>query len=121
MLFLSLEGRKMKNNNPFNYYIKAIKNYVTFRGRATRPEFWFFALFNGIITIILTQFGKFIHNDALLYVYALFIELPYLGVAVRRMHDIDRSGWWILVPFVNAVFFCLKGTEGENRFGPQPD
>ncbi len=111
----------MGKNNPFKYYIKVLNNYVNFRGRATRSEFWYFALLNAIIMIVLEIFDGFINSDVTGYVYALLVELPYLAVSVRRMHDTDRSGWWILVPFANVVFFCLKGTEGENRFGPQPD
>lgn len=111
----------MGTNNPFNYYIKALKNYVTFRGRATRPEYWYFFLFNVIVEIILSVFDGFMQTDVSGDVYALLVCLPSLAVGVRRLHDSDRSGWWILLPVVNIVFFCLKGTEGENRFGPQPD
>lgn len=111
----------MNNNKPLNYYIKAMKNYVNFRGRATRPEYWFFFLFNVIITIILSVFDGFMQTDVSGKVYSLLVCLPGLAVAVRRLHDTDCSGWWILVPFANIVFLCLKGTEGENRFGPQSD
>ena len=53
-------------------------------------------------------------------IYALAVLIPSIAVGVRRMHDIDRSGWWLLLPIVNLVFAATKGTEGENRFGPPP-
>lgn len=52
--------------------------------------------------------------------YSLAMLLPGLAAAVRRMHDSDRSGWWVLLPFVNLVFCCLEGTRGANRFGNDP-
>ena len=108
----------MESGNPFNYYVKAIKNYVTFSGRATRPEYWYFFLFNIIVGIIVGGVGTFLGTDLLKDLYTLFIFLPCLAVGVRRLHDSDRSGWWILLPVVNIIFLCLEGTAGENRFGP---
>ena len=53
-------------------------------------------------------------------IYSLAVFIPSIAAGVRRMHDVDRSGWWIIVPIVNLVFAVTKGTEGENRFGPPP-
>ncbi len=53
-------------------------------------------------------------------IYDLAILIPGIAVAVRRMHDIGRSGWWIILPFVNLVFLCLDSQPGENEYGPNP-
>ena len=119
-----------------NYYIDVIKKYVDFSGRARRKEYWMFVLFNGIISYVLGLIDKFAGfqitiGDAsigiLSIIYALFILLPSLAVSVRRLHDIDKSGWMILIgliPIVGSiiliVFNCKAGTVGENRFGSDP-
>ena len=102
-------------------------NYVTFSGRAARSEYWFFVLFQCVITIfcwVLIPFGL---GRALLGLFALANFLPAISVTVRRLHDTDRSGWWYwiaLVPLVGAIllliWFCTRGTYGTNRFGPDP-
>lgn len=105
-----------------------IERYVKFDGRSARPEFWWFALANFIVFTIL---GLLAGAASALYVvvvlYYLAILLPSLAVAIRRLHDSDKSGWWILIgliPFggiVLLVFFCLAGTPGPNKFGPVPE
>ncbi len=108
----------------------AFKNYAKFDGRATRSEYWWFALFQILlllIPIILIASG----NDSiagiggLLYlVIGLGTLLPGLGLLFRRLHDTDRSAWWILivlVPFgsiILLVFTCLESTKGPNKYGP---
>jgi uncharacterized membrane protein YhaH (DUF805 family) len=117
--------------------------YVTFSGRASRSEFWWYTLFNilgAIVARILdllagTSFHMTMPNGSsvsmgygyILSLYALVVVLPTLSVAVRRLHDRNRSGWWywlFLVPFVGGIWlifwFCRRGTSGENRFGPNP-
>jgi uncharacterized membrane protein YhaH (DUF805 family) len=98
--------------------------YVTFTGRATRPEYWYFVLFSFVASLIAAVVDALIgagHVLASLVNLALF--LPELAAAVRRLHDSDRTGWWCLiglVPIVGVivliVFLCQKGTEGANRF-----
>lgn len=102
-------------------------NYATFSGRASRSEFWFFRLYVFLVMLlgfILIPAGIGI---VILCVAALANFLPDLSVTVRRLHDTDHSGWWFwisLVPFVGIivllVFFCTRGSWGENRFGPDP-
>ena len=109
----------------------AFENYATFRGRALRSEFWYFVLFYFLLNIIaliidftiINQDGLGFDTAGAIVGVALF--LPYLSVSVRRLHDIDKSGWFlflIIIPIVGAILFivwaCSKGTEGENRFGP---
>lgn len=123
------------------------RNYANFQGRAARSEYWFFALFVFIIAGILSalMFATVDFNTgqisglgyvviAVLAIFYLAILIPSIAVAVRRLHDRNMSGWWYLgfivlsaIPFVGIVasiamlvIFCLKGTDGDNRFGPDP-
>ena len=117
-----------------NWYIEVLKKYTEFSGRSRRKEYWYFALFNVIITIILTMLdtalgtlneltGYGVFNTA----YSLAVLLPSLGVSIRRLHDIGKSGWWLLIgliPLIGAiiliVFFIKDSQPGENQYGPNP-
>ena len=102
--------------------------YADFNGRAARPEFWWFALFNVIASTIVGFVSQAIFGmDILSYIYALAVLLPGLGVAVRRLHNIDRSGWWILVGLIPLIgwvlliyWYASPGTPGANQFGEAP-
>ncbi|MDO8989037.1 MAG: DUF805 domain-containing protein [Sideroxyarcus sp.] len=104
-----------------NWYIDVLKNYATFEGRAGREEYWNFTLLNVIVGIAL-----FVTNHRMLGVYMLAVLIPSIAVSVRRLHDVDRSGWWLLiaaVPVVGIVFlyFMLQdGMPGANRYGFNP-
>ncbi|ODG93144.1 MULTISPECIES: DUF805 domain-containing protein [Bacillaceae] len=110
------------------WYLKVLKNYVVFSGRARRTEYWMFFLFNAIITIILSILQSIADIDNILTgIYGLLTILPSLAVGARRLHDSGRSGWWLLIgiiPFIGTiiliVFFCLDSEEGDNRFGANP-
>ncbi len=109
------------------------RKYVDFSGRARRPEYWWFMLFYWLVLVVLTAVDAVIIGTrggagifSGLAMLALF--LPTLAVGVRRLHDTDRSGWWLLiglVPLIGGivllVFMCLRGTEGPNRFGSDAD
>lgn len=127
-----------------NWYVKVIKQYVDFNGRARRQEYWMFALFSAIILLVLTVIDSVIgtgnitgnsgadgvsfsaHLGLLGGIYSLAVLLPGLAVAIRRLHDTDRSGWWVLIALsfvggiVLLVFFVLEGTRGPNRHGADP-
>lgn len=108
-----------------------LSNYAVISGRAVRSEFWWFWLGCAIVNIVLSilagdpsQFGIF---DILSSLFALAILLPSICVAGRRLHDIDKSAWWILlgiIPVIGwiilVVWYARPGTEGPNRFGPDP-
>ncbi len=107
-----------------------LTNYAKFDGRARRSEYWWFVLFNVIVSIvagILDQILIAIIGFGFIGIIAsLALLIPGLAVAIRRLHDTDRSGWWlliILVPvlgFLAMIYFTvLEGTKGENRFGPK--
>ena len=112
-----------------NNYTDVLKKYVVFDGRATRHEYWMFVLFNFIIYAILVLLSHIIGMLAffLIVLFGLAIFLPTLAVGVRRLHDTNRSGWWILiglVPYIGAivliVFCVLDGTPGDNKYGSDP-
>lgn len=103
-----------------NWYLEVLKKYAVFQGRARRKEYWMFFLFNVIIAFVLGFVSGMLRTPILSYLYALAVLVPGIAVGVRRMHDTDHSGWWLLVPFVNLVFACIEGTPGPNRFGPNP-
>ena len=115
-----------------NYYIDCItKKYCCFEGRARRSEYWMFVLFNIIAGIIIGLIGEFLagatSGGLLTNIYYLAVLIPACGVQVRRLHDTDRSGWWILIgiiPLIGGivllVFNCIDSQPGENRFGPNP-
>lgn len=102
--------------------------YAVFTGRASRPEFWWFALFNVIASVVLGGIDQAVFGREILsVVYGLGVLLPGLGVAIRRLHDTDRSGWWLLVGLIPLIgwivlvyWYASEGTRGENRFGTSP-
>lgn len=125
-------------------FTEAVKSgfskYVQFSGRAARSEYWWWTLFSMLVQVVLQVGVTAIAVAAgpgsetlvmvfsgLLMLVVLALILPSISVLVRRLHDIDRSGWWywiILVPLVGVilllVWFCKKGTTGPNRFGQDP-
>ena len=113
-----------------NWYIKVVKKYASFSGRARRAEFWYFTLFNFIIAFAIGFVEALLSsNDVniLSSLYSLFIFLPSLGVSIRRLHDTGRSGWWILINLipligwiVYIVFVCQDSQPEENQYGKNP-
>lgn len=129
-------------------FVEAIKTglskYVTWKGRASRSEFWFFILFAFICAIVASIIDGILgttfktvnpmtglqQNAGYGYVYiivALALFLPNISVMVRRLHDTGRSGWWYwiaLIPLVGVilliVWFATKGTTGSNEYGEDP-
>jgi uncharacterized membrane protein YhaH (DUF805 family) len=117
-----------------SWYLEALKKYAVFSGRSRRMEYWYFVLFNIIVGVVLALIdmliGTFsaVSNIGLLSgIYSLAVLIPTLAVMVRRLHDIDRTGWWILInliPLIGAivllVFALTPGTPGSNSYGPDP-
>jgi uncharacterized membrane protein YhaH (DUF805 family) len=103
---------------------EGFRNIVTFSGRASRSAFWWFALGAIIIDIVAAIVGRAAHAVVIQYVIDIVVALVSLSLAVRRLHDTDRSGWWWLIgliPIIGGivllVFYCLPGTPGPNRHG----
>jgi uncharacterized membrane protein YhaH (DUF805 family) len=118
----------MASMNMIESVHSVISNYANFNDRASRSEFWWWKLlFFGIYILSVIVSRKIVLLEILLIVISLAIFIPNLAVDVRRLHDTDRSGWWILLMFVPViglivllVFWSQKGTAGSNRFGADP-
>lgn len=125
-----------------NWWKQAVfENYANFNGRARRSEFWYFTLFNIIVDIIFliligivaSNAGNGAYGTAIvaLYIgymlYNLAMAIPTIAVSVRRLHDIDKSGWFYLIGFVPLVgqilliiWFATEGSKGSNEYGHNP-
>jgi len=102
------------------WYLEVLKKYAIFEGRSRRTEFWYFVLFDIIIAVLLSLIGLYMNSQLIYNLYALAVLLPSIAVAVRRMHDVNKSGWFILIPIYNLVLYCTDGTEGPNKYGSDP-
>jgi uncharacterized membrane protein YhaH (DUF805 family) len=104
-----------------------LTQYTGFSGRARRSEYWYFFLFNVLVSIVAGVIDTALNSPVLGIIVTLGLLLPSIAVSVRRLHDTGRSGWWLLislVPLVGAivllVFQCQDSEPGANRFGPSP-
>lgn len=122
----------MSNNinekNPFDYFVDVFKKYAVFNGRSRRAEYWYFALFSTIISILLEIISFFVlKNLIIVYLYDLAVLIPGLAVSIRRIHDIGKSGWFILINLIPIVGFIIwivylatDSQPGENKYGQNP-
>lgn len=112
-------------------FVDAIKTcltvkYCDFNGRARRSEYWWFCLFNALVVYGLMLLCMAIGNEWIATVASLAMLLPGLGVSVRRLHDVGKSGWWLLICLIPlAAFYILylliiDSEYGENKYGPNP-
>lgn len=104
-----------------------LSNYVGFSGRAPRSEYWFFELFLLIVYVVGIIIDVTIGHQIVMPICSLGLILPTFAVLMRRLHDLDKSGWWWLISFIPLVgaiwllvLMCTRGTAGPNRFGPDP-
>ncbi len=102
-------------------------HYVKFDGRASRPAYWWWFLFGILVGIAANVIGAIIDTQVIAYLTSLALFLPGISVAIRRLHDTNRSGWWlliILIPLIGfivlIVFFLQDSDAGENQYGPHP-
>lgn len=115
------------------WYLTVLRKYAVFSGRARRREYWFFVLFNVIISAVLSMLDHGLASPIaegagpLSGLYSLAVLLPSLAVSVRRLHDTGRSGWWLLIGLVPLIgwlvllFFQVQDSEpGSNAHGPNP-
>jgi uncharacterized membrane protein YhaH (DUF805 family) len=113
-----------------SWYLAPWKKYATFNGRATRREYWAFTAGNIAVMIVLAiLMVKYVFSLAALAITAFTVAIivPGVAVAVRRLHDCDKSGWFFLLglvpvvgPIWTLVYSCLQGDRGPNRYGPDP-
>jgi uncharacterized membrane protein YhaH (DUF805 family) len=115
-------------------FLQPLARYFQFQGRARRSEFWRFYLFYGVISVgsgmISSHLLLAAKNSSEVWLAiltastGLLLAIPMISVTVRRLHDIDRSGWWVLMNFIPVggivllIYYCREGTIGDNRFGP---
>ena len=130
----------------FHYYLAVLKKYAVFSGRARRAEYWYFFLANFLISLVIrgaisigtirtfraivsiigtgsegVSIPGWIYPLSIFYtIYALAVLIPSIAVGVRRMHDINKSGWFILIPIYNIALAATDGTKGDNKYGPDP-
>jgi uncharacterized membrane protein YhaH (DUF805 family) len=126
------------------WYFGALRKYATFKGRARRKEYWSFVFLNPLVlcatALVTAAIGILGHralsgliNDGIAddgmmllgmcfgsVVYSLFVLIPSIAVAVRRMHDAGRSGWWLFMPLINFILLCRGSQPHDNRYGPNP-
>lgn len=117
-----------------NWYIEVIKKYAVFSGRARRKEYWYFFLFNFLVSFVIAfveGIAGFVDPEIgygmLSAIYSLAVLIPGIAVSIRRLHDTNRSGWWlllILIPLIGAIalliFFASDSQPGENEYGANP-
>jgi uncharacterized membrane protein YhaH (DUF805 family) len=102
------------------------QKYVDFSGRARRSEYWFAWLAAFLVSIVITIIGRILDTQVLSYLFDLAILLPGLGVAIRRLHDTGKSGWWMLIALTGVgvivliIFFVMDSQPGTNQYGPSP-
>ena len=105
------------------WYLTVLKKYAVFSGRARRKEYWMFILFNLIISFaigfILGILGVG-SNSFILNIYPLAVFIPSIAVGVRRMHDVGKSGWFLLIPIYSLILLIQEGEKGTNQYGPDP-
>jgi len=113
--------------SPLDYYIKVIHQYADFEGRARRAEYWNYVWIN-IVAVIACIMPIFIHRVFVFipFLYLVGTFIPSLAVAIRRLHDTNKSGWWYLLSFVPMggivlfIFMVIEGDDGDNDYGPDP-
>lgn len=102
------------------WWLKCLKQFADFKGRARRKEYWMFTLFNAIITVfvsIISTMAKIPEWGTFFYIVML---IPGIAVAVRRAHDVGKSGWVMIIPIYNLVIALTEGEKQENKYGPDP-
>jgi uncharacterized membrane protein YhaH (DUF805 family) len=117
-----------------DWYLEVLKKYTVFDGRAGRPEYWYFVLFSVIVSIVLGildgllgTVSSGVHVGLLGGIYSLAVLCPNIGVGIRRLHDINRSGWWLLIGLIPLVGWIIlivwaatESDSGANQYGPGP-
>lgn len=128
---IAIQFKKIKI---MNWYLQVLKKYAVFSGRARRQEYWMFVLINLIISIILSIIDNIMGlagpespYGIISSIYLLFVLIPSIAVGVRRLHDIGKSGWMLLIAFIPLigaiwliVLFVKDSDSGENEYGPNP-
>jgi uncharacterized membrane protein YhaH (DUF805 family) len=103
------------------WFLMALKKYADFNGRSRRSEYWYFTLFFAIIySVLFLLTMKVPALGILLMIFALGMLVPSIAVAIRRMHDVGKSGWYCLIPIYSIILAFTAGDVGTNEYGPDP-
>ena len=108
------------------YFIDGLEKYADFMGRASRKEYWMFILYYCIYLIGFLVLGALIGFPLIALIYVLGLMTPNISIAIRRLHDTSRSGWWILIkviPLIGTIIliiFLVQDGHEENQYGPNP-
>jgi uncharacterized membrane protein YhaH (DUF805 family) len=102
------------------WYLEVLKKYAVFSGRARRKEYWYFALFYTLFAIVAAFIGVLIKVPVLYSLFVLAMRVPSVAVGVRRMHDVNKSGWFLLIPIYSLILAFTDGDQGPNRYGSDP-
>ena len=105
-----------------------VEKYATFSGRATRSEYWYFVLFNALVNILTVTFDAIVFSSSPVFntLFSLIVLIPSLAAAVRRLHDVNRSGWWLLlwltiIGIIPVLYWLIKNSDsGDNDYGSNP-
>lgn len=114
---------KLLYKTKMNHYVEVLKKYAVFSGRASRAEYWYFVLINFVISFLIGFISRLVGladssgQSILSNIYSLAVLVPSIAVGVRRLHDVGKSGWFLLIPFYNLYLLIIAGTAGDNKYG----
>jgi uncharacterized membrane protein YhaH (DUF805 family) len=115
--------------SPIGYYVRAFQKYVQFSGRATRAEYWWFYLVTIAVSILLSIIDMILNTplEFISLIYLIVSLIPSTSIQVRRLHDISKSGWYVLLNLIIIIGWIwllilniLDSTPGDNKYGPNP-
>lgn len=111
----------------FNYFLEVLRKFNVFSGRSSRAEYWYSCLVIFLIQLVLMFLGEIIDFKHLSNIFTILMILPGIALSVRRLHDVNKSGWMLLlglIPVVGSIWLLVlharKGDEGDNKYGPKP-
>ena len=125
-MYYSLQLKRKKEKLKMKWYLKVIQNnYANFNGRACRKEYWMFFLIHMLFLITWMIIGIINDSPLIFGIYILITIIPNLAVTVRRLHDINKSGWFLLISFIPylgnfilLIFLIMEGNKSDNVYGP---